>query len=931
MGNIFKNRYVRFYLIYTVLFLSLIFVIFHPFLANSISFVWNVDGWTQHYKAIYLYSNWLKDIVRSVIHNHKLNISLYSFSLGYGSDLITTLHYYVVGDPLCLLSVLVPEDKIPFFYTISIYLRLYLAGITFSMYCFFMKHRNLTAIMAGTFLYCLPLSVANMQLHHPFFTNPFIYLLLLLIGVEMIIRKSSKLPFILAVFLSAVSNFYFFYMLVILTVIYVLIRLAALWKDNRAAGTFRLLSVYLGSGITGVLLSFPILLPVLHLIMSGSRLETSKNVGLKLFYTPHYYKGLFTSLFTVNSSLGLSCVGFCCLVLLFLKRGNRELKAGVIVLSAIFLLPIGGRMMNGFSYETDRWIFGLIFLLAYIVTTMWEDLFGCSVMEAAIMLGAFFLCFALMFWIISDLKLEMLLHMLKYVLLLGVAAGICFMIPKLTARKSLYRLSSLACLLIVCMSIVLRLHVCFAPSWQNQLETYVSYKLIQEDMLSKVDRAVLAAGASKDGFYRYGSPHGETDRNSAAISGLKGISYYWSLADDEVSNLYFEMGIPMKNEFNYRTLDGITSLTDLGSVKYYVIKSMRGRKRMIPYGFERMDLKKGKKRGADGYSVYTNKYLLPMGYTYDSVITDDQYESMNFVEKQNALLQGIHISEEKMPTYPKTDVVQDYKTLPFRLVSADGVKMEHNHYLVTRENGKLVFEIDDAEPGCTTSLMIHGISFTPPPSKVDDYYQELALIKTHFQEQGEEEITSKLYLGTDNYFKYLDRHDFLVNMGYSEEPKKTFSIEFPEKGDYQIDRLTVCSQPMTRYPAMLNKLRENVLEDIAFEGNTFTGRIDLKKDKILCLSIPYSEGWKAWVNGTPVKTIKANTMYTAIPLKKGVSKIRLHYCTPLLPQGLICFCAGFMICVIIFVFEKRGRGKTPSGRRRRSRRRRDRAASTYLD
>ena len=398
---------------------------------------------------------------------------------------------------------------------------------------------------------------------------------------------------------------------------------------------------------------------------------------------------------------------------------------------------------------------------------------------------------------------------------------------------------------------------------------------------------------------------------------MKGISYYWSLADDAVSNLYFEMGIPLKNEFNYRSFDGVTSLTDLGSVKYYVIKPKKGRKRLIPYGFERMNIEDGHKGGKGTYSVYTNKYFLPMGYTYDSVITDEQYESMNFVEKQNALLQGIHISEEEMPSYPKTDVVQDYKTLQFHLVSADGVEIEKDHYRVTRENGKLVFAIDDAEPECTTSLMIQGISFTPPPSKKDDYYKELALIKTHFQEEDEKTITSKLYLGTDNYFKYLDRHDFLVNMGYSEEPKKTFSIDFPEMGDYQIDQLTVCSQPMARYPAMLNKLREDVLEDIAYKGSTFTGRIDLKKDKILCLSIPYSKGWKAWVNGTPAKIIKANTMYMAIPLKKGVSKIRLHYCTPLLPQGLICFCAGLLICVILLVSEKRGGRNRPGGRRYR--------------
>ena len=906
-----NNRYIRFYIAYTILFLVMAFAIFHPFITNGISFVWKKDGWTQHYKALYFYSDWLKEIGRSLIHDHKLSVDLYSFSLGYGSDIISSLHYYVVGDPICLISAFVPKDKLAYFYDFSFYLRFYLAGITFSLYCFYMKHKNDAGIMAGSFLYCFPLLVARVQLHHPFFSNPFIYLPLLLIGAEMIIRKSSKLPFILAVFLSAVSNFYFFYMLVMLTVIYVLIRLVGLWKENRITGTVRLLLTYLTSGVVGTLLSCAVLLPVLYLFRSGTRMQISQNLQKQLFYSASFYKTFFFSLFTTGSAIGLTCVGFFCLVLLFVKRGNRQLKIGTIILFAIFLLPMGGRMMNGFSYASNRWCFGLVFLLAYIVVTMWDDLLGCSMREAAVIIGIFCLCSASMVYKYYSMNRWDILVMLRYVFILAACTGLIMILPKFVQLKSIHTLTSLACLMIVCTAAVLRLHFCFDPAWKNKVNEYTSREKVQKYMLAGVDRAVMAADDGKDVFFRYGTPHSETRRNSTAISGLKGINYYWSLADGVENRYFLEMGLPTKNDFNYRNVNDVTSLTDLASVKYYVIESKKGRRRMVPFGFENIKkVKVARPRGMTLFSVYENQYFLPLGYTYDSVIADEQFNAMSFIERQNALLQGIHIpDEESVSGYPRTEPSQDYKELHYHVIASDGVKVEGNIYKALKKNGKLTFELEDAVPGAATSLMINGISFTPTPESEEIYRDLMAVIKVIYHEEGEAALSSLVQLGTKNYFRYSDRHDFLVNMGYSDVPKKTFSIKFPQEGTYQIDRLTVYNQPMDHYPGMLNKLREDVLEDIKVDGNFVTGSINLDKDKILCLTIPYSVGWKAQVNGKDARIVRGNTMFMAIPLKKGYNKIRLSYCTPLLPQGLFCSALGILLCVIIFILERKRKGK----------------------
>ena len=883
--------------------------IFHQYYANGISFVWKVDGWNQHYKALYMYSNWLRSIARSLFIEHKLSVDLYSFALGYGSDIISTLHYYVIGDPICLFSAFFPGEKLAHFYTLSIYARLYLAGCAFSAYCFYMKKNNQTAVMAGVLLYCFPLLLPINLIKHPYFLNPYIYLPLLLIGVEKILRKESKLPFILAVFISAVSNFYFFYMLVLTVVLYVLIRLAGSWKEHGSAGTFAYLGTYLGCGITGVLMSCTILVPVIYLFLRGSRQSNSLKDGLALLYPGDYYRDLFANVFTKSIVLELSCIAFFCLLLLFIQRCNRQLMAGFLVLLLILLCPLGGKIMNGFSYVSDRWVFSMIFLLAYITTSMWDRLFECSLRETALIMIVFCLYYA---WTVRQAVIiedKISLAMFRYVTILSAVAMLCILIPKLVHGNMIRRLCSLACFGIIGLTSIARLHFAVDPAWVDISAQYAGYESIKKHMFAGIDKAILSVDNDKDGFYRYGAPYDETMRNSQVISGLKGMSYYWSLADRVVNDYMVEMGLPFAFDYKIRNLDDTTSLTDLASVKYYVIRSDKGRKRRVPFGFRKVkQLKEDTLKGDKTFSVYENDYFLPFGYTCDAVIHDQQYNAMSYIERQTALLQGVHIKDEDMVSgYPQAEIHQDYRRLKYHMTGSEGVEIKDNVYRVTGDKAQLTYEIEDAEADCSTELLIQGISFEPEAEETELFVKEHAYVKALCNEGHEKEIAVNVFIGTKNFYQYNGRKDFLINLGYNEKPKKTFSLVFPYKGTYRIKNLTLYNQPMVRYPKLLNRLREESLEDISFDDNTLTGKITVKKDKILCLPMTYSRGWKARVNGKAVSPVPANTMFMAIPLKRGVNTIRLDYCTPMLPLGIILSIAGLLISIGVYAYEKKRR------------------------
>lgn len=132
----------EFFKIYTITFIFVIMAIFSPFWIADKTFIWVYDGMVQHYRALAYYGEWLKLLVKTVFIDHSLSVPTFSFGIGYGSDLFTTLHYYAIGDPFTVLSVLFPLKYQFLLYNALIVMKLYFAGIAFASYCFYVFRKT---------------------------------------------------------------------------------------------------------------------------------------------------------------------------------------------------------------------------------------------------------------------------------------------------------------------------------------------------------------------------------------------------------------------------------------------------------------------------------------------------------------------------------------------------------------------------------------------------------------------------------------------------------------------------------------------------------------------------------------------------------------------------------------------------------------------
>lgn len=330
------------------------------------------DGRLQHYTVLMYYGRWLRRILSNIFIEHRFSIPNWDMSIGLGADVAATLHYYGLGDPLNLLAVFVPARYTEALFNFLVLFRLYLAGVSFFVYCRHHKYQN-AGILPGAVIYVFSFYTISLCIKHPFFLNPLIYFPLLLLGIDLLMEKGKAAVFIAACVLAAYVNFYFFYMMSVLMFLYAVIRYVSLFGSKWSVKHLlcmiaKFVCCYLGAVTTAL----PVLLPSAAVVLSGER--TGRGVKIPLFYEPVYYLKLIIAFVNASAdhyaALGYTSVGLIAVVMLFFYTGKKEkrpLKTAFLIGSVFLMIPFCGHVLNGFGYATNRWVWAYGFIAALIV------------------------------------------------------------------------------------------------------------------------------------------------------------------------------------------------------------------------------------------------------------------------------------------------------------------------------------------------------------------------------------------------------------------------------------------------------------------------------------------------------------------------------------------------------------------------------------
>lgn len=870
------------YGVYTLMFLLMCIVAFLPFFTEGKSFVWGAgveDGLSQHFSALAYYGEALREFFRNLLAGHP-KLVMWDMSLGYGADILSTLNYYAIGDPLNLLYGFVSPKNTETMYNFMIVLRMYLAGITFIMYARKMKKRSYGTVI-GALVYVFSGFCFRLGLRHPFFINPMIYFPLLCLGIEKIYQRERPYVFIFAVCVSAMSNYYFLYMLTIFAVIYAWIRFYKYSEENKIK-TFFLTILKFGMYYTlGIAMAAVILLPSVIGFLGNGRYGNGADWKSLIVYPGKYYL-LFIENFIGYGNMGsntnagyLPIVGIVVLFTLFSQRmKHKKYRAAFIASIIALILPIFGYAFNGFSYANNRWAFALSFIVALLTAEMYPRLFVMSKRQQ-IGIGAGIIIYTV-FCIIVNASGEEILKNKGIMAACGLIAVfyillLIFQRLGYDTQKRIVRVSMAILLLI---SVGVHGYYRFDPKeyayTQEFMDQGQAYRTLKEDnirMLSKANDP-SAYRVHAEG-YRY--------KNYGLINHLNTISGYYSITAKCVTDTikgYDTLGMQYADK--YKGVDQRLGLLSLAGVKYITVAhnsqvakdvSSMGD---VPYGVEKL-----RKKG--NITLYKNKYALPFAYAYDSYMTEQQYEQLNGIGKEQAMLAQIILNQ-----HPADKEIQ------------------HNE----QRNGPDIQTISLPETRISSPKGKKYADITVPVEKDKETYLYFKNLVYHGKKNGDDkfiltgrkgtkgilvtqnDVQQKIHIQSTFNPYYFGRKDYIVKINHqTSKAKEKVRLNFLSPGEYEFDDISLITVPKKDVLARLKERKENSMKQIQYEGNHFRGVYHAKKDQILCVTIPYSKGWKATVNGNRTKIYKANGMFMGIIMKKGTQSVKLDYETPGLKIG----------------------------------------------
>lgn len=870
------------YGVYTLMFLLMCIGAFLPFFTEGKSFVWGAgveDGLSQHFSALAYYGEALREFFRNLLAGHP-KLVMWDMSLGYGADILSTLNYYAIGDPLNLLYGFVSPKNTETMYDFMILLRMYLAGITFIMYARKMKKRSYGTVI-GALVYVFSGFCFRLGLRHPFFINPIIYFPLLCLGIEKIYQRERPYVFIFAVCVSAMSNYYFLYMLTIFVVIYAWIRFYKYTEENKMKNFFLTILKFGMYYTLGIAMAAVILLPSVIGFLGNGRYGKGVDWKSLIVYPGKYYL-LFIENFIGYGNMGsntnagyLPIVGIVVLFTLFSQRmKHKKYRVAFIASIIALILPIFGYAFNGFSYANNRWAFALSFIVALLTAEMYPRLFVMSKRQQ-IGIGAGIIIYTV-FCIIVNASGEEILKNKGIMAACGLIAVfyILLLIFQRLGYDTQKRIVRVSVAILLLISVGVHGYYRFDPKGYAYTQEFMdqgqAYRTLKEDnirMLSKVnDPSVYRVHAEG---YRY--------KNYGLINHLNTISGYYSITAKCVTDTikgYDTLGMQYADK--YKGVDQRLGLLSLAGVKYITVAHNSqvakdvSSKGDVPYGVEKQS-KKG------NITLYKNKYALPFAYAYDSYMTEQQYEQLNGIGKEQAMLAQIILNQhpaDKEIQHNEQRNDPDIQTISLpetRISSPKGKKYADITVPVEKDKETYLY---------FKNLVYHG------KKNGDDNFILTGRKGTKGILVTQNDVQQKIHIQSTFNPYYFGRKDYIVKINHqTSKAKEKVRLNFLSPGEYEFDDISLITVPKKDVLARLKERKENSMKQIQYEGNHFRGVYHAKKDQILCVTIPYSKGWKATVNGNRTKIYKANGMFMGIIMKKGTQSVKLDYETPGLKIG----------------------------------------------
>ena len=791
----------------------------------------------------------------------------YSFSKSIGGEMVSLWSYYLLS-PFNLIFLLIPRSAIAMGVSLLIFLKLVSCTVSFAVLLDVkFKQRNGTALLFALSYGFMSYLSANQ--FNVMWLDALIALPLIVLGVDALLQKRNPLYYVLPLSLTILSNYYTGYMICLFLGLYfpyafLMMNDSFSWKTfGKQFGRFIFYSV-LSIGLMMV-----ILLPTFYSLLGSKGTATTIAWSLTSEYNPllmvsklflgsfdfqEMQKG-YPNIFVGSLAL-FSFLGYFKEKRISLFQRLYALFITVIILISFNIEMLdklwhAGQFPNWYSYRFSFlfsfWIVFLGYQWALKKTTIGvRETFVYFILILAAGIG--FILFP-----------QDYLQGWQIALGFGLSMGILYSLILIGRGKRMHQKFLIS---FVVIELLLNSIITLSRLGYEMNSEFSAYQ-------SSLENWSTVLRPAKNEFYRSEKTMLRSKNDSLQVP-TYGVSHFSSTFEKETERFFDAIGVRQGNAYvNY---SNGTLLTDaLLGIKNTFIETTDA---TYNERWERKDLEDFSTIASfDEGHIVTNPNALSIAYPMKAILKSMKVPTNHPITMQNQLANALSGTTSPKNIFTKVPYETTFENISASPVVYQRVQLE-----------------DNTQVGTMT------LTFTPETD--DPIYLEMA------GTMGEEDLEMTLN-GEPYAFYPVQSKPVLLSIAKNQKGQQQ-TLQIIVKADgFEFSKLSLYSLNTTLLNERLEQTKAQELKLETFSATHFAGTMDVLEDSTVLTTIPYSKGWKVWVDGQEVQTYKILDSLLGFTISKGAHHIEYRYTTPFLLEGSLVSLASLLLLSLILYKRKK--------------------------
>lgn len=816
------------YVLYTLLLSLLIILVF--FYINNITPFGSKD-----FTVIDFYHQYFP--MTSELINRILNSKTLLFSFNGSLPFIRNLYNYL-SSPFNIL--LLPfKDNLSTGFSLLIAIKAILASTTI---CYYLTKNIKNSILSIPISISYGFSSYYIAYHwNIMWLDGMIFLPLIILGLEKIIKENKSLLYIITLSISIFSNYYIGYMICIFTFIYFQFYYLLNYKFNIKDFLIKFKNYILYSIISIGIIS----IVVIPIYFSLSSISATKDTFPSIFETEfniinfilnNFSLSKPTALISENIPLPNTSSSLLIFILIPLFFINKNINKKEKILYALLLLTLFLCMHNtfinfiwhGFHFPNDlpyRQSFIYIFITIIIAYKSLINIKYINTKKLLITLTVFILLIILS----KIIKFDNLQN--KVLIINTILLIIYFTILIINIKNKKYTQFALITIVAIetCISCVYNIKPDLnGKDLDNSIKNYQYIKNILPQ---------------ENEFYRIEKIKHDT-YNDPALNNYYGISVFSSMTYEDISKIQRKLGNGSNNINSYYYNLQTPIYNSMFNIKYIVGK----------FNYNKSFYKENKNEGIKEY-----KYPLSIAYKVNNNIKNWDTSSNNPFTVQESFIKestGFDNMFNKLNINFK-DIVPEITNNGYFINSRIcSINLENDR------NGDVYLYIDSNN---LSSILVNGESYFI--------------------------ATNEPYIINLGYFSKYDDINVTMYFSYGDTSYNEFNIYA-----YSFNE--------NNFKKAYNSLNDEILNISSFKENHIKGYINLKESGVIFTSIPYDNSWKIKVDNKYIDFYKIGESYIGFNLNEGYHNIEFIYKTKGLKTGAIISTISLISTIYLYIKKK---------------------------